>query len=193
MTILNRRFSELLELLPKFQENSASQIEAAASVITETFISGNKLLICGNGGSAADSQHFAAEFVNTFSKSINRRGLPAIALTTDTSILTAISNDSTFDNVFSRQVQSYGVEKDLLIAFTTSGNSMNCLNAVKMAKESGLQTIAFTRTQAEISTLVDIAIEVPSLNTQHIQECHILSYHIITELVEMKLFKERLE
>ena len=193
MTILNRRFSELLELLPKFQENSASQIEAAASVITETFISGNKLLICGNGGSAADSQHFAAEFVNTFSKSINRRGLPAIALTTDTSILTAISNDSTFDNVFSRQVQSYGVEKDLLIAFTTSGNSRNCLNAVKIAKESGLQTIAFTRTQAEISTLVDIAIEVPSLNTQHIQECHILSYHIITELVEMKLFKERLE
>ena len=193
MTILNRRFSELLELLPKFQENSASQIEAAASVITETFISGNKLLICGNGGSAADSQHFAAEFVNTFSKSINRRGLPAIALTTDTSILTAISNDSTFDNVFSRQVQSYGVEKDLLIAFTTSGNSRNCLNAVKIAKESGLQTIAFTRTQAEISNLVDIAIEVPSLNTQHIQECHILSYHIITELVEMKLFKERLE
>lgn len=193
MTILNRRFSELLELLPKFQENSASQIEAAASVITETFISGNKLLICGNGGSAADSQHFAAEFVNTFSKSINRRGLPAIALTTDTSILTAISNDSTFDNVFSRQVQSYGVEKDLLIAFTTSGNSRNCLNAVKIAKESGLQTIAFTRTQAEISNLVDIAIEVPSLNTQHIQECHILSYHIITELVEMKLFKEQHE
>ena len=193
MAILNRRFSELLELLPKFQENSASQIEAAASVITETFISGNKLLICGNGGSAADSQHFAAEFVNTFSKSINRRGLPAIALTTDTSILTAISNDSTFDNVFSRQVQSYGVEKDLLIAFTTSGNSRNCLNAVKIAKESGLQTIAFTRTQAEISNLVDIAIEVPSLNTQHIQECHILSYHIITELVEMKLFKEQYE
>jgi D-sedoheptulose 7-phosphate isomerase len=193
MTILNRRFSELLELLPKFQENSASQIEAAASVITETFISGNKLLICGNGGSAADSQHFAAEFVNTFSKSINRRGLPAIALTTDTSILTAISNDSTFDNVYSRQVQSYGVEKDLLIAFTTSGNSRNCLNAVKIAKESGLQTIAFTRTQAEISNLVDIAIEVPSLNTQHIQECHILSYHIITELVEMKLFKEQHE
>lgn len=193
MTILNRRFSELLELLPKFQENSASQIEAAASVITETFISGNKLLICGNGGSAADSQHFAAEFVNTFSKSINRRGLPAIALTTDTSILTAISNDSTFDNVFSRQVQSYGVEKDLLIAFTTSGNSRNCLNAVKIAKELGLQTIAFTRTQAEISNLVDIAIEVPSLNTQHIQECHILSYHIITELVEMKLFKEQHE
>ena len=193
MTILNLRFSELLELLPKFQENSASQIEAAASVITETFISGNKLLICGNGGSAADSQHFAAEFVNTFSKSINRRGLPAIALTTDTSILTAISNDSTFDNVFSRQVQSYGVEKDLLISFTTSGNSRNCLNAVKIAKESGLQTIAFTRTQAEISNLVDIAIEVPSLNTQHIQECHILSYHIITELVEMKLFKEQYE
>lgn len=193
MTILNLRFSELLELLPKFQENSASQIEAAASVITETFISGNKLLICGNGGSAADSQHFAAEFVNTFSKSINRRGLPAIALTTDTSILTAISNDSTFDNVFSRQVQSYGVEKDLLISFTTSGNSRNCLNAVKIAKESGLQTIAFTRTQAEISNLVDIAIEVPSLNIQHIQECHILSYHIITELVEMKLFKEQYE
>ena len=193
MTILNRRFSELIELLPQFQENSVSQIEATASLITETFVSGNKLLICGNGGSAADSQHFAAEFVNTFSKSISRRGLPAIALTTDTSILTAISNDSSFDNIFSRQVQAYGAEKDLLIVFTTSGNSRNCSNAVKTAKESGLRTIAFTRTHAEISSLVDVAIEVPSSNTQHIQECHILSYHIITEIVETELFREQLE
>jgi D-sedoheptulose 7-phosphate isomerase len=190
MTILIRRFSELIALLPQFQENSVRQIEEAASIITETFRGGNKLLICGNGGSAADSQHLAAEFVNSFSKSINRRGLPAIALTTDSSVLTAISNDSNFDNVFSRQVQAYGVEKDLLIAFTTSGNSRNCLNAVKEARELGLRTIAFTRTQAEISNLVDIAIEVPSVDTQHIQECHILSYHIVTELVELKLFEK---
>ena len=191
MTVLANRFSELTELLPRFEKKSGSQIQSAALIIAETFISGNKVLICGNGGSAADSQHFAAEFVNSFSKSINRKGLPAIALTTDSSILTAISNDSSFDSIFSRQVESYGLKNDLLIVFTTSGNSKNCLNATKIAKDMGLRIIAFTRTDAEISKLVDIAIEVPSINTQHIQECHLLAYHVITELVELQIFKEQ--
>ena len=177
MTVLANRFLELTELLPRFEKKSGSQIQSAALMIAETFTSGNKVLICGNGGSAADSQHFAAEFVNSFSKSINRRGLPAIALTTDSSILTAISNDSSFEKIFSRQVESYGVKNDLLIVFTTSGNSKNCVNA----------------TDAEISNLVDISIEVPSLNTQHIQECHLLAYHVITELVELQIFKEQFE
>ena len=187
MTVLANRFLELTELLPRFEKKSGSQIQSAALIIAETFISGNKVLICGNGGSAADSQHFAAEFVNSFSKSIDRRGLPAIALTTDSSILTAISNDSSFDNIFSRQVESYGLKNDLLIVFTTSGNSKNCLN------DMGLRIIAFTRADAEISNLVDIPIEVPSINTQHIQECHLLAYHVITELVELQIFKEQFE
>lgn len=193
MTSITSRFSELIDLLPQFEKKSGSQIQLAASLIADTFASGSKILICGNGGSAADSQHFAAEFVNSFSKDIDRKGLPAIALTTDSSILTAISNDSAFDNIFSRQVESYGIKNDVLIAFTTSGNSKNCLSAIKSAKVIGLKTIAFTRIEAEISNLVDIAIEVPSLNTQHIQECHLLAYHIITELVELQLFSDQFE
>ena len=104
MTSITSRFSELIDLLPQFEKKSGSQIQLAASLIADTFASGSKILICGNGGSAADSQHFAAEFVNSFSKDIDRKGLPAIALTTDSSILTAISNDSAFDNIFSRQI-----------------------------------------------------------------------------------------
>jgi D-sedoheptulose 7-phosphate isomerase len=193
MSILKNRFGELIGVLPRFQEESGRKIELVASLIAETFISGNKVLICGNGGSAADSQHFAAEFVSSFSKDVKRNGLPAIALTTDSSILTAISNDFVFEHVFSRQVEAYGKNGDLLIVFTTSGNSKNCLKAVRTAKEMNLQTVAFTRIDAEISNLVDIAIEVPSLNTQHIQECHILAYHIICEIVELELLKSRNE
>lgn len=193
MSILKNRFSELIDILPHFQEDSGRKIELVASLIAETFISGNKVLICGNGGSAADSQHFAAEFVSSFSKNVKRNGLPAIALTTDSSILTAISNDFAFEHVFSRQVEAYGKNGDLLIVFTTSGNSKNCLKAVRTAKEINLQTVAFTRINAEISNLVDIAIEVPSINTQHIQECHILAYHIICEIVEFELLKSRNE
>ena len=174
-------------------QHLVTEIEKIVHAITDAFKQGNAVYFAGNGGSAADSQHFAAEFVNSFSKSINRKGLPAIALTTDSSILTAISNDSSFDNIFSRQVESYGLKNDLLIVFTTSGNSKNCLNATKIAKDMGLRIIAFTRTDAEISNLVDIAIEVPSINTQHIQECHLLAYHVITELVELQIFKEQFE
>jgi len=193
MTVLANRFLELTELIPRFEKKSGNQIQLTALAIAETFSQGNKVLICGNGGSAADSQHFAAEFVNSFSKGIKRRGLPAIALTTDSSILTAISNDTSFNNIFSRQVEAYGLENDLLIVFTTSGTSKNCINATKIAREMGLRIVAFTRTDAEISSLVDIAIEVPSLNTQHIQECHLLAYHVITELVELQIFKEQFE
>ena len=127
MAVVENRFLELTELLPRFEKKSGSQIQSAALMIAETFTSGNKVLICGNGGSAADSQHFAAEFVNSFSKSINRRGLPAIALTTDSSILTAISNDSSFDNIFSRQVESYGVKNDLLGKFVLAKNLSSTL------------------------------------------------------------------
>ena len=188
MRTIEMRFDDLVTLLPKFKLHAEKTIEEAALLISNAFKKGNKILICGNGGSAADSQHFAAEFVNAFSKEIKRKALPAIALSTDTSIITAIANDFTFDNVFSRQVEAYATPGDVLVVFTTSGSSINCINAVASAKVLGVTSIAFTQESAEISNLVDLCIEVPSVNTQHIQECHMLAYHVITELVENNLF-----
>ena len=190
MDIIALRFDELLELIPKFKNSSKGQIVATAMSIAKAFESGRKILICGNGGSAADSQHFAAEFVNIFSKKINRRALPAMALSTDTSTITAIANDSSYDQVFARQVEAYAEPGDVVIAFTTSGSSQNCINAVVSARTRGAKTIAFTCVNADISKLVEISVEVPSTDTQHIQECHILAYHIIAELVENQLFVE---
>ena len=189
MSIIDERFQELIDLIPRFKKQSEDSITAASKMIVSAFKSGNKILICGNGGSAADSQHFAAEFVNAFSRSITRPGLPALALTTDSSVMTSIGNDFSFDNVFSRQVQAYSKPGDILIVLTTSGSSVNCINAVLEAKKLGVPTIAFTRTDATISQFVDLPIPVPSTNTQHIQECHILAYHVITELVEKELFE----
>jgi len=191
MDIIALRFDELLELIPKFKKNSEKSIVATAMSIAKAFESGRKILICGNGGSAADSQHFAAEFVNIFSKEINRRALPAMALSTDTSIITAIANDSSYDQVFARQVEAYAEPGDVVIAFTTSGSSQNCINAVVSARARGAKSIAFTCVNADISKLVEISVEVPSTDTQHIQECHIIAYHIIAELVENQLFVER--
>lgn len=188
MRTIEMRFDELVTLLPKFKLHAEKAIEEAALLISNAFKKGNKILICGNGGSAADSQHLAAEFVNAFSKEIKRKALPAIALSTDTSIITAIANDFTFDNVFSRQVEAYATPGDVLVVFTTSGSSINCINAVASAKVLGVTSIAFTKESAGISNLVDLCIEVPSENTQHIQECHMLAYHVITELVENNLF-----
>ena len=191
MDIITLRFDELSELIPKFKNNSKEPIVATAMSIAKAFESGRKILICGNGGSAADSQHFAAEFVNIFSKEINRRALPAMALSTDTSIITAIANDSSYDQVFARQVEAYAEPGDVVIALTTSGSSQNCINAVVSARARGAKTIAFTCVNADISKLVEISVEVPSTDTQHIQECHIIAYHIIAELVENQLFVER--
>jgi len=187
---LEDRFIELANLIPEFRKHAEVSITTAAEVIAVAFANSKKVLICGNGGSAADSQHFAAEFVNAFSRDLDRRALPAIALSTDTSILTSIANDFQFDNVFSRQVEAYGQSGDVLIALTTSGSSRNCLNAIKTGNSQGLKTITFTKEGSQISQLAQISIEVPSENTQHIQECHMLAYHVITELVEDDLFRK---
>ena len=189
MSIIDERFHELIDLIPRFKEQSENTITVASKMIVSAFKSGNKILICGNGGSAADSQHFAAEFVNAFSRSITRKGLPALALTTDSSVMTSIGNDFAFENIFSRQVEAYSKPGDILIVLTTSGSSLNCINAILEAKRSGVLCIALTRTEARVSEFVDLTIEVPSKNTQHIQECHILAYHVITELVEKELFE----
>lgn len=190
METISNRFNELAKLLPDFKNLAEDAISESANQISSAFEKGNKLLICGNGGSAADSQHFAAEFVNAFSRDLNRKALPAIALSTDTSILTSIANDFEFQSIFSRQVGAYGKPGDVLVALTTSGESKNCLLAVDIANSLDMITIAFTKENALICEAAKISIQVPSQNTQHIQECHMLAYHVIAELVEDRMFRK---
>ena len=132
--VTQQRITEVLDLVQRFSLSASGKIVEVSTAIARAFESGNKILICGNGGSAADSQHFAAEFVSSFSKLIKRQGLPAIALTVDTSILTAFSNDYGFEGVFARQVEAYGGKDDILIVLTTSGTSKNCKMASIIGK-----------------------------------------------------------
>lgn len=188
--IISSRINELKALLLNFESTCENQLILAAELIARAVISGKKILICGNGGSAADSQHFAAELVSSFSKTVSRRAISAIALTTDTSILTAFSNDFSFEKVFMRQVEAHGNQNDVLIVITTSGKSKNCILAVKQAKTMGLKTVALTSMNAEVSKEVDVSIEVPSVNTQHVQECHMVTYHILSEIIENAVLEE---
>ena len=162
-------------------------LESIARAIVQAFRAGNKLLICGIGGSAADSQHIAAEFIARFM--LERKSLPAIALTTDSSILTALANDYTYDYVFARQVQGLGQKGDILIGISTSGNSKNVLAAVEQAKSQGLLTISFTgRSGGKLKGMTDLCFAAQSDMTPHIQEIHITSLHAISEVVEAVLF-----
>ncbi len=168
-----------------------NSILAATQRIIDTFRSGNKVLICGNGGSAADSQHMAAELVCGLNKAFSRPGLPAIALTTDTSVLTAYANDVDFDKVFGRQIQALGKSNDLLIVISTGGNSKNVIHAVKVAKSAKLHTIALTGNSGKLSKITDVAVSIPSSNTQYIQETHLAIEHLLCELVEDYLFAQK--
>jgi D-sedoheptulose 7-phosphate isomerase len=185
---ISDKIEEVKIVVDQLKINCSQEILDSATMIVDCFKNGGKILICGNGGSAADSQHFAAEFVSSFSKKISRRSYPAISLTSDISIITAYANDFSFDGVFARQVESLGQNGDILIAITTSGSSKNCLIAVEQAKKQGLKTLALTKSGGEIANKVDISIQVPSNDTQHIQECHVISYHIIAGLVEELMF-----
>ena len=164
------------------------KISDVADHLVSIFNSNGKVMIAGNGGSAADSQHIAAEFVSRFY--FDRPGIPAIALTTDTSMLTAIGNDYGFENLFSRQVQAQGKKGDMFIGISTSGNSKNILNATKTAKDLGILTVSLCGNTGKLKEVSDISIEVPSASTPFIQECHICIGHIICAIVEEKLFKE---
>jgi len=166
-------------------------IAKAADVIAEAFLSGRKLLLCGNGGSAADCQHMAAEFVSRLSKDLDRRALPAIALTTDTSFLTAFANDCGFEGIFERQVEALGNAGDVLVGISTSGNSPNVIRAVEAARKGNIRTIALTGNGGRLAALADVAIAVPSGDTQYIQETHLAVEHILCELVESVLFREQ--
>lgn len=189
--ICDRNFSDLIKIAGELQEIVAEKLIMAANQIVNTFESGGKLLICGNGGSAADSQHLATEFVSSFSKDIKRKSLPAISLSSDVAFLTAYSNDFNFTGVFERQVEALGSNIDTLIVFSTSGNSENCLKALEKAKLIGIKSIAFTGASGSIGTFSDFVIEVPSTNTQHIQECHQICYHTLVELVENIMFRNK--
>lgn len=162
----------------------------AATEIIKAFRNHSKLLLAGNGGSAADSQHIAGEFVNRFY--FDREGLPAIALTTDTSVLTAIGNDYSFDILFSRQLSSLGNKGDVFWALSTSGNSENILKALAECRNRGIISIGFTGAKGgKMAELCDIIIKVPSTETPRIQEMHILLSHIICALVEKEMFQNR--
>jgi D-sedoheptulose 7-phosphate isomerase len=159
------------------------------NILSASFKKGNKLLLCGNGGSAADCQHIAAELVIRLSHNIKRPALPAIALTTDTSNLTAGGNDIGFENVFARSVEGLGSKDDVLLTISTSGNSPNLLKAVQKAREKGMKTIAFLGGNGgKLISMVDQSVVIPSTNTQRIQEGHITAAHIVCELVEYELF-----
>lgn len=166
----------------------SNTIKTISNKLIEVFKNKNRVLLCGNGGSAADAQHIAAELAGKFY--LDREPLPAEALHTNTSYLTAVSNDYSFDNVYSRLVRSNGSKNDALIAISTSGNSTNIINALKTARNIGLITIGLTgQSESKMKGYCDHIIEVPSNDTPRIQEAHILIGHIICELVEYSLFK----
>ena len=182
--IIEQRFKEHIAVSSQSLIECQNQIFKVSELLIEVLKSGKKILICGNGGSAADSQHFAAELVSSFSKNKTRNGIPAIALTTDTSVITAYSNDFEFEGVFARQVNALGVPGDCLVVLSTSGNSKNCIKAAEEAKAKGLRTVALLGDSGLLRNLADHVISVPSSNTQNIQEMHILTYHILSELIE---------
>jgi len=171
------------------QNECMNDILSAVNLLTKTFKSGKKLLLCGNGGSAADCQHIATELMIRLSHDIKRPALPAIALTTDTSNLTAGGNDIGFENVFARNVEGLGHEGDVLLAISTSGNSPNIIKAVEKARTKKMRVIGFLGGNGgKLKNMVDLSVIIPSNNVQRIQEGHITVAHIILELVERELY-----
>ncbi len=181
--------NESSETKLKIRDQLTDEIIKAVDILVSAYKDGNKLLLCGNGGSAADCQHIATELMVRLSHQIQRPALPAIALTTDTSNLTAGGNDIGFENVFARNVEGLGILGDVLLAISTSGNSPNVIKAVEAAQAKGMKVIGLLGGNGgKLKSLVDLPIVIPSSNTQRIQEGHITIAHIICELVEDKLY-----
>jgi D-sedoheptulose 7-phosphate isomerase len=189
------RVSGLIQASIAVKQKILQDVELVATVakvsrlIVNALLEGHKVLLCGNGGSAADAQHIAAEFVGRFA--FDRPALPALALSVNTSCVTAIGNDYGFDLVFSRQIEALGREGDVVIGISTSGNSANVVHAMSTSKRLGLRTIALTGcTGGTLKNEVELCLCAPSNETPRIQECHILMGHIICELVEHTIFRE---
>ena len=168
---------------------ASGQIRDAAELLIKTYRNGRKMVIFGNGGSAADAQHIAGELVGKFK--LERKALPGVALTVNTSILTAIANDYSYDMVFARQVEAQCVSGDVAIGISTSGKSRNVIKAFEIARKMDARTIGMTGQNGFPGGLTDVEIRVPSANTQRIQECHILIGHIISGLVESGIFQKQ--
>lgn len=176
---------ELETLMAMCRAGLDEPVREVAEILISSLQQGGKLLICGNGGSAADSQHMAAELVSSFMMGLSRKALPALALTTDTSILTAYSNDFDFADVFARQVEALGDRRDVLLGISTSGMSANVLRAVNQAQAIGMATVGLTgRGGGSLAHIVDAAVVVPSTNTQHIQTVHLAVEHFLCAAIE---------
>jgi len=189
--IIEKILEDSLKVKEAFIRENIPNVILLAEKVALAFTADRKLLLCGNGGSAADAQHIAAEFVNRFT--LERPPLPAIALTTDTSIITSIGNDYSFEEVFSKQVKALGMEGDVLLAISTSGNSKNLLLAVKDAKRQGIHTVGLLgKDGGKLAGMVDMALVVKADNTARIQEAHILAGHILCHLVDYILFQRHL-
>jgi D-sedoheptulose 7-phosphate isomerase len=175
------------EVIARVELELSPLIAEMVKLLVETFTRGGKLLVMGNGGSAADAQHFVAEIVGRFK--MERRGLPAIALSTDTSILTAIGNDYGFDRVFSRQIEALAATGDLVVGISTSGNSPNVLQALELAREKGCRTVGLLgKDGGTIKDVCDLALIVPTSDTPRVQEGHITIIHIVCDLLEKAMF-----
>jgi D-sedoheptulose 7-phosphate isomerase len=190
---IQQQFFDSADLKYAAAEVLAKPIADAVSALVGCVTSGGKVLACGNGGSAADAQHFAAEFVGRFER--ERPGLPAIALTTDSSILTAIGNDYDFNSIFSKQVQALGAPGDVLLAITTSGNSANVIAAIEAARAKEMIVIALTGHKGgkvrELLTETDVFICVPHERTARIQEVHLLTLHCLCDAIDLQLLGEQ--
>tara|TARA_A100001388_G_C28496727_1_gene369638 strand:- start:42 stop:629 length:588 start_codon:yes stop_codon:yes gene_type:complete len=184
--LINTAFSEHIKVANATVEILRKKIEKSSDILSKSLKLGGTIFWCGNGGSAADSQHIAAEFVGRFKK--NRKPLKSIALSTDTSVITCISNDFSYEEIFSRQLEALGSKGDVLVAITTSGNSKNIIKALLQANKMGVKSIGlFGKGGGKCKNLVDLSLIVPSDSTARIQETHILIEHLLCELVENKL------
>jgi D-sedoheptulose 7-phosphate isomerase len=187
--LVRKQLAQSIETMTRVLHDEAihAAVVEAGRITAEAMQSGRKLMVCGNGGSAADAQHLVAEFVSRLT--VDRPALRAIALTTDTSILTAIGNDYSYDNVFERQIEALGQAGDVLLAISTSGNSKNCIKALELAKRMGIHTIAFTGNKGgAMAALADTNVIIPSDTTMNIQESHLALEHIFCMVVERFVF-----
>lgn len=188
MDSMKSAFEEHLSVMQAVEKENAKQAETAAQKFVDCLKNGGKLLICGNGGSAADSQHFAAELAGRYKK--ERKALAAVSLTTDTSALTAIGNDYGFERIFARQVEALGRKGDVLVVLSTSGTSPNVLAAIEAAKKQGMTAIGFTGASGgKMKSACDLCICIPSSNTPRIQEAHITLMHAICEIIDNEFSK----
>jgi D-sedoheptulose 7-phosphate isomerase len=189
IALIQKEIQESIDLKDRVKQELSERIIEVAHALAECIRSGGKILLCGNGGSAADAQHLAGELVVRLSSDYTRSALPAITLSSNDYVLTACANDFGFDQVFSRQIEALGKPEDLLLCISTSGNSPNLIKAAEKAKEKKMKTVGLLgKDGGKLKSLSDLSIVVPSENTPRIQEVHICVCHILCELVEKELF-----